>query len=202
MVRVEKANDFVYHQLERLLSDDKFFREVVGRVNREHRILKENALKEKESQSKEMKKINNRQQRNHELYEDREISRDEFLMRREELNHQLSALWQSQSETSLIIMEEEKKEIPKEAIRNILQNFSKVLSSNIDRTIRKRLLHLLISEITIDKNRNIDSIKLKLSDELIRFLQNNGGTPPDGAPSVFMFRELGIKTMDLELVLS
>ena len=79
MVRVEKANDFVYHQLERLLSDDKFFREVVGRVNREHRILKENAVKEKESQSKEMKKINNRQQRNHELYEDREITRDEFL---------------------------------------------------------------------------------------------------------------------------
>ena len=125
-----------------------------------------------------------------------------YLKRREELNQQLSALLQSQSETSLIIMEEEKKEIPKEAIRNILQNFSKVLSSNIDRTIRKRLLHLLISEITIDKNRNIDSIKLKLSDELIRFLQNNGGTPPDGAPSVFMFRELGIKTMDLELVLS
>ena len=60
MVRVEKANDFVYHQLERLLSDDKFFREVVGRVNREHRILKENAVKEKESQSKEMEKINNR----------------------------------------------------------------------------------------------------------------------------------------------
>lgn len=202
MVRVEKANDFVYHQLERLLSDDKFFREVVGRVNREHRILKENAVKEKESQSKEMEKINNRQQRNHELYEDREITRDEFLKRREELNQQLSALWQSQSETSLIIMEEEKKEIPKEAIRNILQNFSKVLSSNIDWTIRKRLLHLLISEITINKNRNIDSIKLKLSDELIRFLQNNGGTPPDGAPSVFMFRELGIKSMDLELVLS
>ncbi len=202
MVRVEKANDFVYHQLERLLSDDKFFREVVGRVNREHRLLRENALKEQDAQSKEMEKINNRQQRNHELYEDREITRDEFLKRREELNQQLSVLWQRRSETSVLLMEEEKKEIPKEIIRNILQNFSKVLSSNIDRTIRKRLLHLLISEITIDQYRNIDSIKLKLSDELIRFLQNNGGSPPDGAPSVFMFRESGTKAMDLELVLS
>jgi site-specific DNA recombinase len=97
-------------------------------------------------------------------------------------------------------MEEEKKEIPKETIRTILQNFSKVLSSSIDRTIRKRLLHLLISEITIDRHRNIDSIKLKLSDELVRFLQNHDGTPPDGAPSVFMFEELGIKAMNLELV--
>ncbi len=43
--------------------------------------------------------------------------------------------------------------------------------------------------------------KLKLSDELIRFLQNNGGTPPDGAPSVFMFREFGIKSLELELVI-
>ena len=148
-----------------------------------------------------MEKINNRQQRNHELYEDGEITRDEFLKRREELNQQLSALWQRQSETSVFIMEEEKKEIPKETIRTILQNFSKVLSSNIDRTVRKRLLHLLIKEITIDKDRNIDSIKLKLSDDLIKFLQDNGGTPPDGAPSVFMFEELGIKAMNLELVL-
>lgn len=163
--------------------------------------LRQNALKERDVQNNEMEKINNRQQRNHELYEDREITRDEFLKRREELNQQLSDLWQRQSETSVFIMEEEKKEIPKETIRNILQNFSKVLSGNIDRTIRKRLLHLLISEITIDKYRNIDSIKLKLSDELIRFLQNNGGTPPDGAPSVFMFRESEIKTVDLELVL-
>lgn len=201
MVRVEKANDFVYHQLERLLSDDKFFNEVVGRVNREHRILRQNALKERDVQNNEMEKINYRQQRNHELYEDREITRDEFLKRREELNQQLSDLWQRQSETSVFIMEEEKKEIPKETIRNILQNFSKVLSGNIDRTIRKRLLHLLISEITIDKHRNIDSIRLKLSDELIRFQQNNGGTPPDGAPSVFMFQESEIKTVDLELML-
>jgi site-specific DNA recombinase len=44
-----------------------------------------------------MEKINNRQQRNHELYEDGEITRDEFLKRREELNQQLSSLWQRQS---------------------------------------------------------------------------------------------------------
>lgn len=129
------------------------------------------------------------------------ITKDKFLKRREELNQQLSSLWQRQSETSILIMGEEKKEIPKEVIRNILQNFSKVLSSDIDRTIRKRLLHLLISEITIDQHQNIESIKLKLLDELIWFLQDNGGTPPDGAPSVFVFREFGIKSLELELVI-
>lgn len=98
-------------------------------------------------------------------------------------------------------MEEERREVPKEAVRAILQNFSMALSSDIDHTIRKRLLHLLIKEITVDKNRNIDPIKIRLSDDLIRFLQNNGGTPPDGAPSVFMLREFGIRSLELELVI-
>ena len=186
MVRVEKANTFVYNQLDKLLSDEKFFKEVVGRVNREHRILKENAIKERGVQEKSLEKIKVRQQRNHELYEDSEISREEFLTRREELNRQLCELREKQTETSMVILEEGKKEIPKETIREILKNFSRILSSDIDRTIRKRLLHLLISEITIDQYRNIDSIKLKLSDELIQFLQGYGGTPPDGAPSVFV----------------
>ena len=101
------------------------------------------------------------------------------------------------SENHLILLEEGRKEIPKEAVRGILKNFSKALSADIDRTIRKRLLHLLIEEITIGRDRNIDSIKLKLSDELIRFLQNNGGPPPDGAPSVFMFQEFGITSLEL-----
>ena len=69
MVRVEKANAFVYHQLDKLLSDEKFFKEVVARVNREHRILKENAIKERGQQEKNLEKIRNRQQKNHELYE-------------------------------------------------------------------------------------------------------------------------------------
>lgn len=139
--------------------------------------------------------------KNHEAYEDGVITKDEFLMRKQELDQQMEQVRERTSESHLILLEEGRKEIPKEAVREILKNFSNALSADIDRTIRKRLLHLLIKEITIDRDRNIDSIKLKLSDELIRFLQNNGGTPPDGAPSVFMFREFGIKSLELELVI-
>lgn len=198
MVRVEKANAFVYSQLERLLNDEAFFREV---VNREHRILKENAEREKNMYERELEKLKVRQQKNHELYEDGAISREEFSNRREELNLRQENLRHKQAKALTAFFNERRKEIPKEVIREILKNFSKILFSDIDRTIRKRLLHLLISEITIDESRNIDSIKLKLSDELIMFLQNHGGTPTDGAPSVFMFRDFGIQTCELELVI-
>ena len=79
------------------------------------------------------------------------------------------------------------------------KNFGQVLSSDIDRTVRKRLLHLLISEITIDRNRQIDSIKIKLTDELIQFLQyNSGGVPIDGTSLFYYTKELGIRFLDLK----
>ena len=91
------------------------------------------------------------------------------------MNRQICELQEKQTETSMAILEEWKKEIPQETIREILKNFSRILSGNIDRIIRKRLLHLLIAKITIDQYRNIDFIKLKLSDELVQFLQGYGG---------------------------
>lgn len=200
MVRVEQVNAIVYQKLEEILTNDTFFYEVVNRVNREHEIIKANAKKEKMIQTKETEKIQNRQTKNFESYEDGLISKEEFLERKAELNKQLEQIKERSMETAMTLITEEKKEIPEEIIKSILQNFGTLLSSNIDRTIRKRLLHMLISEVAIDKDRNIDSIKLKLTDELIRFLQNNGGSPPDGVPSVFLFRELGIKTLELELI--
>lgn len=201
MIRVEKANSVVYQHMEEILNDDKVFQEVLSRVNREHSILKKNAFREQNIQEKERERLTKRMTKNHEAYEDGVITKEEFLNRKNELNQQMEQVMERTTENRLIILEEERREVPKEAVRAILQNFSMALSSDIDHTIRKRLLHLLIKEITVDKNRNIDSIKIRLSDDLIRFLQNNGGTPPDGAPSVFMFREFGIKSLELELVI-
>ena len=156
---------------------------------------------EQNLQEKERKKLENRMSRNHEAYEDGLITREEFLTRKNQLEQQMEQVRERTNESRLILLEEERREMPKEAVRAILQNFSLALSGDIEHTIRKRLLHLLIKEITIDRDRNIDSIKIRLSDDLIRFLQNNGGTPPDGAPSVFMFREFGMRSLELELVI-
>ncbi|NBH17415.1 recombinase family protein [Clostridiaceae bacterium] len=201
MIRVEKANSVVYQRMEEILNDDKVFNEVYSRVNREHNILKKNACMEQTLQEKERQKLENRMSRNHEAYEDGLITKEEFLTRKNQLEQQMEQVRERTNESRLILLEEERREIPKEAVRAILQNFSLALSGDIDHTIRKRLLHLLIKEITVDRDRNIDSIKIKLSDDLIRFLQNNGGTPPDGAPSVFMFREFGMKSLELEFVI-
>lgn len=102
----------------------------------------------------------------------------------------------------LLLATEDRKEIPYEFVKDILANFEKVLHSNIDRVLRKQLLHMVISEITIDKRREIGSIKLKLSDELIQFLEiQKGGALSEGAPLNFYLKPLGIPYVDLELVI-
>lgn len=61
-------------------------------------------------------------------------------------------------------------EVPYELIKSILENFSKVLTENSTREQQKKLLHMIISEITINELREIDSIKIKLDDNLINYL--------------------------------
>lgn len=53
-------------------------------------------------------------------------------------------------------------------------------SDGIERGIKKHLLHMLISKITIDKTRVIDTIHLHLTRELVQFLQNADGTSLTG----------------------
>lgn len=51
-----------------------------------------------------------------------------------------------------------------------LENFSKVLTESATREQQKKLLHMIISEITINETREIDSIKLKINDSLVDYI--------------------------------
>ena len=61
-------------------------------------------------------------------------------------------------------------EIPYKYSKSILANFSKILSESTSGKQQKQLLHMLISEITINKLREIESIKLKIHDNLVNYM--------------------------------
>ena len=50
---------------------------------------------------------------------------------------------------------------------------------------QKKLLHMLISKITISQTREIESIELNINDNLIMYLSNGGEASPDGVGSPF-----------------
>ena len=82
---------------------------------------------------------------------------------------------------------------------SILENFSKVLTESTTREQHKKLLHMIISEITINEAREIDSIKLKINDSLVDYISKEEGVSINGTPSSFMLRNVGIKTLNLNI---
>jgi len=66
-------------------------------------------------------------------------------------------------------------EIIVEQIYAVLQNFQKAFQQSLSREQRKRLLHLLIHQITLDEDRKIESIQIKLNNEVLEELQLGAG---------------------------
>lgn len=120
-----------------------------------------------------------------------------MLERKETLNQEIRQI-QENREKYLNILEQGRSEIPYEYIKNALNNFEQLYSSSSSRELKKQLLHMIISKITINKEREIESIKVILTKEMIQFL-NNGGDPPEGSPSSFLFGGKGA-LLELELV--
>ncbi len=86
-------------------------------------------------------------------------------------------------------------------IKSVLENFSKVLTESSTREQQKKLLHMIISEITVNELREIDSIKINLDDNLINYLSNEEGVSIKGTPSSFMLRNVGISTFNLNIAI-
>ena len=92
-------------------------------------------------------------------------------------------------------------EIPYEFIKSILESFGKILNENVEVEQQKKLLHMIISEITINELREVDSIKLKINDNLIEYLSKEEGVSIKGTPSSFMLRNIGVNVLNLDIAI-
>lgn len=70
----------------------------------------------------------------------------------------------------MLVTRSDDEEIPYEFIKSILENFSKVITERATREQQKKLLHMIISEITISESRDIYSIKLKINYSLVDYI--------------------------------
>lgn len=64
--------------------------------------------------------------------------------------------------------------IPFELVSQVMKKFGQVFKESITRQQRKHLLNLLVSKVTIDKSRDIESIELQINEDVIRYLVKEG----------------------------
>ena len=60
---------------------------------------------------------------------------------------------------------------------------------------------MIISEITINGAREIDSIKLNINDKLVNYINKEEGVSIKGTPSSFMLRNVGVNTLNLDIAI-
>lgn len=63
------------------------------------------------------------------------------------------------------------------------------------------MLHIIISEITVNELREIGSIKINLDDKLINYLSNEEGVSIKGTHSLFILRNIGVSTLNLDIAI-
>ncbi len=136
-----------------------------------------------------------------EAYEDDILSKKEFQDRKQELDNIIEGLEEERQPLLVNVTDEVNEEVPYKLVKEILQNFSKVLLNCKTREKQKMLLHMLISEITIGKDREIESIKIKINGDIIEYLNKEEGESKKALPSSFMFRNINIHMLNLDIAI-
>ncbi|EGT0000589.1 recombinase family protein [Clostridium perfringens] len=200
-IRVDKANEYVFKKIEELVSNEAMIKAVVKNINKERKDKVKPAKRLLGDIDKELEKLDKRKRKIFEAYEDDILTKEEFQIRKDELNEKIRILEEEKKPLLNTISEDVSEEIPYELIKDILKNFSKVLNSSVSREQQKKLLHMIISEITMNESREIDSIKLNINDKLVEYLVKEGGVPIKGIPSSFMLINVGLKVVNLDIII-
>lgn len=198
-IRVDKANEYVFKKIEELVSNEAMIKAVVKNINKERKDKVKPAKRLLSDIDKELEKLDKRKRKIFEAYEDDILTKEEFQIRKDELNEKIRILEEEKKPLLNTISEDVSEEIPYEFIKDILINFSKVLNSSVSREQQKKLLHMIISEITMNESRVIESIKLNINDKLVEYLVKEGGVPIKGIPSSFILRNVGVSILNLSI---
>jgi site-specific DNA recombinase len=113
------------------------------------------------------------------------IDKKDFKDRIAELKVREESLQEEVNNLKNNILDDGVQEVSYDFVKETLAQFGAMLSSHTSREQQKKLLHMLISKITISKTREIESIELNINDNLIMYLSNGGEPSPDGGGSPF-----------------
>lgn len=198
-IRVEKANKVVYREISKVLSNENVLKRTLEKVNEENNKRVVKAKKCIHKCKSDIEKIRTQKSKLMEAYETELINGTEFIERKGELEKELQNIENEKEQQLVLLAQQKQKEIPYEYVKEVLNDFSMVLESNVSRELKKNLLHMLIKEITIDKRREIDSIKISLTDDLVELLDFQMGKKSGDDTSNSTLKDVGLSYMDLQI---
>ncbi|WP_377863694.1 recombinase family protein [Bacillus sp. R86525] len=170
-VRTEYADAFTLDKLQRLMHSDKLIKELVKSVNSRNGKIFAPLQKEFDMYAKQMNEAERKLLKTFDAYTDELISKAMYVEKAKRLEGQIQELKELMEPLRKQMQGNTVKVVSYEMIKEVLLNFSKAFQNALTREQRKRLLHLLIHKITINEDRKIESIQLKLNNEVLKELK-------------------------------
>lgn len=201
-IRVDKANDYVFGKLSELLSNDKLVRDIVKNINTDRKNKVDPSKDELQKLTKELDKISAKKDKLFEAFEEDIITKEEFKERVAELQSRERLLQEDANNLKMNVLDDNVQQVSYEVVKETLSKVGEMLGNCKSMEQKKKLLHMLISKITINELREVDSIQININDNLIAYLNNGGEPNPDGGGSPFSFvsrRSLMINPVNIRI---
>lgn len=184
-VRADKADEFVINKLIETVNNESLLKKVINNINKNKSSKLKPKLDEISKVNDEIDRLNSKKYSSIELFEDGILAKNELADRVKKLNEEIEALKFRVDELQQEVMLAEGEPIPFELVSQVMKKFGQVFKESSTRQQRKQLLNLLVSKVTIDKSRNIDSIELQINEDVIKYLVKEGSSEEDEYPSFF-----------------
>lgn len=186
-IRVDKANDYVFGKLSELLSNDKLVKDIVKNINIDRKNKVNPSKDELQKLTKELDKISAKKDKLFEAFEEDIITKEEFKERVAELQSRERLLQEDVNNLKMNVLDDNVQQVSYEVVKETLSKVGEMLGNCKSMEQKKKLLHMLISKITINELREVDSIQININENLIAYLNNGGEPNPDGGGSPFSF---------------
>lgn len=198
-IRVEVADEYVLNKIMDLINNESILRKVVDNINNNKSIKLKPILQQLEQINKEIEKLTDKKSKNIELFEDGILDKSELSIRVKSINDDIEKLKYREQELKQDLQLAEGEPIPFEIIKEVMKRFKEVFLGMSTSQQRKQLIHLLVSKITMNEKREVDSIEIQINDDVITYLMKDRLPKEQG--NLSFLHLLGMDCVNLKIVI-
>lgn len=198
-IRVEVADEYVLNKIMELINNKSILKKVIDNINKNKSSKLQPVIEELDRITNEINKLNRKKSKNIELFEDGILEKNELSIRVKSINDDIDKLKYREQELGQEVQLVEGEPVSFEIIKDVMDKFKEVFFNMSTSQQRKQLIHLLVSKITINEKREVDSIEIQINDDVITYLMKDELPKLKGNSSFLHL--LGMKHINLKIVI-
>lgn len=187
-VRTDYADKYVLDKISKVANNDVLIKRIVDNINKKNKDGLNPLQQEFESLKKSLDAIESKKEKVLGLYEEGLIAKPDLVNRLSSLNHEKELLDHRISPIEQQLKQGAVMPISYNMVQKVMKRFVEAYKEALTSEQRKRLIHLLVNQITISENRKIDTIQIQLNKEVVNHFTTKGeesSSSNDGLSSPF-----------------